>query len=189
MATYNLTADELLLVYLTLLARDEEGNHSELFAQWFNNGGKDRLRDLFNSLQNKGIILKSYNPESYVPNEIEFNKNFIKFWTKNSGEMGQELFRNYPSFGNINGKYIPLRDISKRFSSLDDFFFFYAKEIGHNPEKHKEIMDILNWGKENKLISFSILNFVLSHQWEALDELKNNPDLIPTVSNIYAVDE
>jgi hypothetical protein len=33
MATYNLTADELLLIYLTLLARDEEGNHSELFAQ------------------------------------------------------------------------------------------------------------------------------------------------------------
>jgi hypothetical protein len=32
MATYNLTADELLLIYLTFLARDEEG-HPEFFAQ------------------------------------------------------------------------------------------------------------------------------------------------------------
>lgn len=189
MVTYHLTGEELLLVYLTFLARDEEGGHSEYFSKWFNGGGKDRLRDLFTSLQEKGIILKSYNPSSYIPNEIEFNKNFLKGWVKGSGEMGQELFQNYPSFGIINGKYIPLRDISKRFASLDDFFFFYAKEIGHDPEKHKKIMDILNWGKANNLVSFSILNFVLSHQWEALDELRNNPDLIPTVSNICIVDE
>jgi len=32
MAVYNLTADELLLIYLTFLARDEEG-HPEFFAQ------------------------------------------------------------------------------------------------------------------------------------------------------------
>ena len=35
MATYQLTADELLLIYLTFLARDEEG-HPEYFTQWFN---------------------------------------------------------------------------------------------------------------------------------------------------------
>lgn len=32
MSDYHLTADELLLVYLTLLARDEEG-HPEYFKQ------------------------------------------------------------------------------------------------------------------------------------------------------------
>lgn len=32
MATYQLTADELLLIYLTFLARDEEG-HPEYFTQ------------------------------------------------------------------------------------------------------------------------------------------------------------
>lgn len=32
MERYNLTADELLLIYLTILARDEEG-HSELFEK------------------------------------------------------------------------------------------------------------------------------------------------------------
>lgn len=32
MATYNLTAEELLLIYLTFLARDEE-NHAEYFTR------------------------------------------------------------------------------------------------------------------------------------------------------------
>lgn len=57
--------------------------------------------------------------------------------------MGEELFSTYPSFMNIQGKQVILRDISKRFSSLDEFFFFYSTQIGHNPEKHQEIMEIL----------------------------------------------
>ena len=74
---YNLTFDEFFLIYMTLLARDEE-NHEEFINKWFSNGGKDRLRDLFNSLKNKGIIHKDYNPEVYNPNNVEFNKNFLK---------------------------------------------------------------------------------------------------------------
>ena len=53
--SYNLTFDEFYLVYLTFLARDEE-NHPEYFVKWFSNGGKSRLKDLFNSLKEKGII-------------------------------------------------------------------------------------------------------------------------------------
>lgn len=75
--TYNLTADELLLVYLTFLAQDEE-NHPEYFSKWFQNGGKEKLKELFESLKEKGIIHKNYNPQSYIPNDIEFNKNFLK---------------------------------------------------------------------------------------------------------------
>ena len=33
MSTYHLTADELMLIYLTFLARDEEGAHKEYFDQ------------------------------------------------------------------------------------------------------------------------------------------------------------
>lgn len=183
MTTYSLSADELLLVYLTLLARDEEG-HPEYFTQWFQNGGQPKLRDLFNSLKEKGIILKSYNPNSYIPNEIEFNKHFTKSWNKNSGEMGRELFNEYPPFLNIQGKYVPLRDISKKFSSLDDFFFFYGNQIGNNPDKHKEVMEIMRWSRDNGFLNFGILNFVVSHQWEALKELKDNPEIILTAINI-----
>ena len=58
MAEYNLTAEELLLVYVTYIAREENGNNITYFNKWFNNGGKDRLRDLFNYLKYKGVILK-----------------------------------------------------------------------------------------------------------------------------------
>ncbi len=188
MATYSLTSEELLLIYLTFLARDEEG-HSEYFSKWFESGGQDRLKSLFNSLKDKKIIHKDYNPASYIPNEIEFNKNFLKSWIKNSGELGRELFDEYPPFININGKYAPLKDISKRFASLDDFFFFYSSQINHNPEKHKEVMDILRWSKENGYITFGILSFVLSHQWESLKALRDNPEIAPISQNSIYIDE
>ena len=52
----------------------------------------------------------------------------------------KDAFEAYPPFININGKFAPLRDISKRFASLDDFFFFYGVQIGNNPEKHQPII-------------------------------------------------
>lgn len=160
---YNLTADELLLVYLTFLAQDEEG-HPEYFAKWFSNGGSDQLRSLFESLKEKGIILKNYNPKSYNPNDIEFNKNFLKGWIKISGQLGKELFDEYEPFLYINGKYCPLRNISKKFTSLEEFYFHYSSTIGHSVEKHKEVMELLRWAKENKKITFGILSWVIDHK-------------------------
>ena len=170
---YNLTFDEFFLIYMTLLARDEE-NHEEFINKWFSNGGKDRLRDLFNSLKNKGIIHKDYNPEVYNPNNVEFNKNFLKGWYKQSGEMGQELFNEYPPFLSINGRLMSLRNIAKKFYSLDDFYFYYSSTIGHNSDKHKEIMELVKWGKENDLIRVGILEFIASHKWDELKYLKEN---------------
>lgn len=188
MATYHLTSEELLLVYLTFLARDEEG-HPEYFKKWFEDGGQDRLKSLFESLKEKHIIHQDYNPKTYKPNEIEFNKNILKSWPKNSLEMGRELFSAYPPFMNISGKYVPLRDISKRFASLDDFFFFYSSQIGHDPEKHKEVMEILEWSKENGHLNFGILSFTISHQWEMLKELRDNPEIAPISQTSIYLDE
>lgn len=189
MAEYNLTAEELLLVYVTYIAREENGNNITYFNKWFNNGGKDRLRDLFNSLKSKGVILKSYNTDNYICNDIEFNKNFLKRFFKESCIMGQELFDNYPKVIEINGKIIPLRDPTKKFNSLDEFYFWYSSQIGHNPDKHKEVMDILKWGIDNNYINFTLTNFVGNHQWEMLQELKDDPNRIKTVNNICIIDD
>lgn len=186
MISYNLTADELLLVYLTFMAQSEE-EHPEYLAKWINNGGQSILRDLFESLKKKGIIHKDYNPTSYNPDDIEFNKNFIKGWTKASGELGKELFDAYPPFLNINGKLVSLRNISKKFNSLDEFFFHYSSIIGHNPEKHKQIMEILEWAKEHGHINTGILEFVISEKWNDLDYLRNHPQegQIESTFNVY----
>ena len=48
-----------------------------------------------------------------------FNQNFIKQYYKLTGQLGQELVNHYPTFLNINGKDVSLKNISKRFSSID----------------------------------------------------------------------
>lgn len=187
LAQYHIDANELLLLYLTFIARDEEG-HSEYFTKWYNNGGHEILKTLFNSLKDKGIIHKNYNPVTYEPNAIEFSKKFIKSWNKCSGKMGQELFNLYPAWVSINGKMASLKDVSKKFDSLENFFFFYSVQIGHDPVKHEEILDILKWAKENNYINFGILSFVISHKWNDLKELRDNPNIINTVDSILSYD-
>lgn len=143
MSEYNLTADELLLVYLTFCAQDEE-SHPEHFVKWYTDcNGKQTLKNLFESLKTKQIIKKNYNPDTYDPNNIEFNKHFLKKFFKMSGQMGEELFNAYEPFMFINGKMAPLKMFAKRFNSFDEMYFFYASQIGHNLEKHKEVMELL----------------------------------------------
>lgn len=171
---YNLSADELLLIYLTFISQSENGNAKIYFEHWYNGTGKNKLLQLFNSLKEKGIIKKNYNPEKYDPDEIEFNKTFIKQYFKYTGELGKELYDNYPSFITINNKVYSLKNISKKFISLDEFYFYYSSTIGHNINKHNEIMDLLKWGKENDQIRYGILEFVASNKWNELLELKND---------------
>lgn len=73
-----------------------------------------------------------------------------------------------------NGKLLPLRGISKQFQSLDQFFFHYSTTIGHSIEKHKQVIDILEWAKQNHKITGGILDFVNSRQWDNLKYLKEH---------------
>ena len=183
MGHYGLTSEELLLVWCTIQAREEEG-HPEYFKQWYEQGGKERLKGLFQGLKDKGVILKDYCPEHYDPNDVEFNKNFLKGWFKYSLALGQELFDAYPKVSMINGQWFPLCDISKKFNSMDEFFFFYAKEIGHNVQKHREIMELLKWGIANDCVKTNIVGFVISHLWDVIRELRDNPKVSNIVTNI-----
>lgn len=175
MSKWQLTADEVLLIYLTFIAQTENGDpeqHRIFFKRWYDEGGKDRLKSLFISLKEKGIIKKNYNPDSYIPDEIEFNQNFIKQYYKLTGQLGQELVNHYPTFLNINGKDVSLKNISKRFKDFSDFYFYYASTIGHSLSKHQEILDILEWAKSNDLIHIPIIEFVASCKWNEFKEMR-----------------
>jgi hypothetical protein len=50
-------------------------------------------------------------------------------------------------------------------------------------------MEILNWAKENGFITFGILSFVISNQWKALQELRDNPELVPIAQTSIYTDE
>ncbi|MBQ0113506.1 MAG: hypothetical protein KBT03_10275 [Bacteroidales bacterium] len=148
MNKFQLTAEELLFVYLIFISQSENGNpeeHRYLFKKWYVSGGNKRLKSLFESLQEKGVILKSYKPiDEFDPDEVELNSSFVKQYFKLTGELGLQLYNAYPISTWINGRNVSLRNVTKKFLDLNQFAFWYATTIGHNLQKHKEIMEILD---------------------------------------------
>lgn len=174
---YGLTSDELLVIRVLLILQDD--NKEDLFHRLLVTMKQNNisLRDLLKSLQDKGVILKSWKiPQegsSFDPYIIPINKNFIKNLYKSSFELGKELFEVYPQFGTINNCIIPLRGVSKHFNSLEDAYFKYGKNINWNPEKHEYIISLVNYGKENNLINMSLASFIINNSWLDLEAMKN----------------
>lgn len=172
---YRLTCDELMFIR-TLLIYQEDGNE-ELFKKYFllSKTNNIDIKELLISLQNKGIILKSFKVSSgtFNPMEVPFNKNVIKFLFKSSFEMGKELFENYPAFNTINGSCVALRGVSKHFNSLEEAYYRYGKIIKFNPELHEEIIELVKWAKENNILCQSLSSFIINNAWGDLNELKN----------------
>ena len=59
-------------------------------------------------------------------------------------------------------------------NNSQELFFFYSSQIQHNPSKHKEILEIVQWAKENNLLKFGIVEFIVSHKWNELKELRKS---------------
>ena len=174
MIKYQLSPEELLVLKLIFLAQE---NHSEYLAKYFSQGSfKGTIRETLKSLQDRGIINKSYKiPETgttFKPLDVDFNKIVLKSFMQHSGELGMELFMNYPSFVNINGRNCSLKNISKSFKDMDDFCFAYGKAIKFNPDNHLKVMDALAFGKEHELLHYGIVEFVVSMKWLELSELR-----------------
>lgn len=174
---YHLNPNELFVIRILTLAKEEDDSY---LYRYFSIPEEDRgnFREILISLQNKGVVLKSYKipakGENFDPYSIEFNKNFLKNFHRESFEMGIELFETYPQFGNINGNIIPLRGVSKKFDTLEDMYRYYGKVINWNPEIHQEILDVLKWAKENtQFIQFTLASFVIDRRWEDLKALRD----------------
>lgn len=169
---YGLTPDELFLTRVLLIL--QEDNNEDLFAEFIKTGVN--IRDILVSLQEKEVVLKSYkipnSGEVFDPYVIPINKNYIKGLYKASFELGKELFDNYPQFGLINNVNVTLRGVSKFFNSLEEAYFRYSKCIRWNEEKHKEIIELVKWGKDNNLISQSLGSFIVNNAWLDLKALK-----------------
>lgn len=174
---YRITPNELMIVRTLLILQDEDTE--ELFKSYiellYSCGTK--LREILLSLQEKGIILKSYKipeeGEAFDPYSIPFNKIFIKTLYKCSFELGKELFEEYPQMTAINGAMVTLRGVSKHFNSLEDCYFRYGRSIKWNEEKHKHVIELVKWAKEHDLIKQSLSSFVINNAWLDLEAIKN----------------
>ena len=176
---YQITPDELFILKILLLLQEDEQDlkYFQRFIQIPDN--KQHLRSNLQSLQSKGLILKTYKiPEQgkpFSPYDIPINKVLVKNMHKASFDLGQELFDVYPKYGLINGGMVPLHGVSKRFASREDFYRFYSKVINWNPETHKKIIELIKWEQDNSIgfLNMTILSFVIDHRWEALQDIKD----------------
>lgn len=178
MNKYQLTADELFLIKLIWYAQDE---HPEFLTRFFTQNSLSKsIRELLFNLQDKEIIVKSYKiPEKGVefnPNDVIFNKNVLKSFIRYSGELGMDLFNNYPAFVYINGKSFSLRNVTKLYKSLEEMCFAYGEAIKFNPETHKEVMELLEYAKENNLINSGICQFIAERQWDMYAQMRDGEE-------------
>ena len=114
---YKLTPNEY---YTLMLLLNVEDSPKDLLRYLnISNEHKKIFRDNLISLQEKGIILKTYKipkeGEKFNPLDVQINKNITKTFWKASFELGSELFETYPLFAIINGNPVSIRSISKKF--------------------------------------------------------------------------
>ena len=171
---YGLTPNEFFVLELLLMVQDD---YSIEYFNRYARLNESVLRNSIESLQEKGVILKSYKipKDSINPYEIPINKNVSKTFWRASLEMGGELFEAYPMFGNINGNLVSLRSVSKRFATLEDAFRYYGKVINWNPDKHEEILDLIRWEQDNcvRFINMSLSSFIIDQKWNELKALRD----------------
>ncbi len=169
---YRLIPTELFLIRVLLILQDDK--NEELFIRYIRTLKQAgiNLRNILISLQEKEILLKSCKivkeGEEFDPYSLQLNKNFVKNLYKCSFELGKELFEEYPAFALINNSYTSLRGVSKHFNTLEDAYIKYGKSIKWNPETHKEIIELVRWGKEHSMLNMSLGSFIVNNGWHDL---------------------
>ena len=173
MEKYKITPTELFSVRTILLAQEGEYDPLQKLSIILNG----ELRTVLESLQSKGIITQAYKlPKpgtQFIPEDVQFNKNFVKQFYRASFEMGEELFDTYPQFTTVQGTVYNLRRVSKKFNDLEDAFAKYAKVIKNDPKKHQEIIELINWGIENGYNFTTLDDFICDRGWTALSAFKD----------------
>ena len=174
---YNLTPEEWLVTRLLILANVDEGNAGPL-KRYLQIPGINSFRDTLIDLQKKGVIKQTYripkSGERFIPEDVDLNKVFMKQFYKCSGILGQELFLEYPEYIISGGVRYILNNITKNYNSLEELYYDYGRIIKFNPETHKEIMELLRFGKENNLISYGICEFIKSMKWITIKKMKED---------------
>ena len=172
---YKLTPTELFTCKLLLIAQEEGVEDYIVRYAKIDNGCS--IKATLESLQSKGIILKSYKipkiGEKLVIEDIEFNKNFKKNIHKASFDLGKELYENYPQTTYVKGQIFNLRRVSKKFNSLEEAFFKYGKYIRFNEEVHKEVIELVKWGIDNGYNFTTLDSFIVDQDWNNIKNVRD----------------
>lgn len=175
---YNINSDELLFITVILLI--QEGDDNSYINSYFSLPATCRsgIRDLLVSLQQKQVITKEYKipptGTKFIPEDVVFNKNFVKTFYRASFWIGKELFEIYPISTVVNGIEYKLRRVSKKFDSLEDAYKAYGKAISWKPEVHQNILELIEWGKVNNYQFTTLDSFIVDNDWLNIEAMKHN---------------
>jgi hypothetical protein len=175
---YKINSDELLFITVILLI--QEGDDNPYINLYFSLPAECRggIRDILTSLQQKQVITKEYKippaGSKFVPEDVTFNKNFTKTFYKGSFWLGKELFENYPISTVVNGVEYKLRRVSKKYDSLEDAYKAYGKAISWKPDVHQNIMELIEWGKNNNYQFTTLDSFIVDNDWLNIAAMKDN---------------
>ena len=171
-------SDELLFITVILLIQEGEVNpYIDLYFS-LPRTCRDGIRDIMISLQDKQVITKEYKippaGTKFIPEDVTFNKNFIKTFYKGSFWIGKELFDVYPISTVVNGTVHKLRRVSKKFDSLEDAYRAYGKAISWKPEIHNKIIKLIEWGKDNNYQFTTLDSFIVDNDWLNIEAMKDS---------------
>lgn len=179
MSKHGLNAEEWMMIELLFVAED----FPQLMVKYFNECKKDRIpRQILIDLKDKKIFASSYRVpaegEDFDPTQIEFSKTFINNYFKESFEAGWELFEEYPEYCQGSDRLYPARNITKNgFNDENDLFAKYNKSIQYKVENHEEVMEMLRWAKEQKLLSYGIVEYIVTRKWLAHKQLRETGEI------------
>lgn len=175
---YKINSDELL--FITIILFIQEGDNNPYIQLYFSlpTSCRGSIRDLLISLQEKQVIIKEYKippaGTQFIPEDVSFNKNFIKNFYKGSFWIGKELFENYPLSTIVNGTEYKLRRVSKKFDSLEDAYRAYGKAISWKPDVHQHILELIEWGKNNNYQFTTLSDFIVDNDWLNIEAMQTN---------------
>lgn len=174
MQAYDLTVEELFLVKLLFLAKEENGRQPHIFEYFIKCKHNGLPLETLSHLAEKEILVKENLPkkgDKFVADNILFKDSFIKKWFVYSHHAGKELMEIYPNYMQLaNGELLPAKNISKHYNSLEAFYAAYGKLIKHSLKTHEKVLNLIRWAKDTNLIKYGIAEFVLSKKWEVLED-------------------
>lgn len=176
-----ITPSELFILRLLFLAQDGEVSLLNNYLANTSNA-KELFLTVLQNLKNKGIILSGFKipqeGETLKYSDVPINKNFLKKYIRESHQIGKELFEKYPPFMYINGKMASIKNITKAgLFSLDEFCTYYSKQIKASGIEHDRVIEALEYGIENNLIRYSLLEFIASQKWLEIEYIRDSGEV------------
>jgi len=118
------------------------------------------------ALVDKGLVIDLNKGDEYLMDSYIVTDKFLEgLYFDDEEAPAREFWDMYPRMLYIDGKRFAARNTDK-----DKFFEDYAKEIGMRVDKHKDIIQALEYAVQNKLVNMGIRKWFDSKQWEAIQE-------------------